>query len=249
MPLQRKHWQTVPQSSTIGWYWPAGQAAQAVAGACLEFSFSSFSAAGRLVGVRNGEEGGVDWGMTRPKTDERARKGRLLDFFSISPSTSCVWWPTYCSDMPAMQDPKQMCGFKREVAKKGGADVWKKKQKKNILSSRNHFTPTLTTTTGCDRNKTLVGTWTKFIGPTKQELNWSRCSVLDLNRFNSDLNMNLDMNSLSLYGIHENTKRTTIRKQNIPAGTSAIYHGISNIFQALQLRNEHCRVTLRLIWH
>lgn len=85
MPLRHKHWQTVPQSSAIGRYQPAGLASRAVAGACLEFSFSSFRAGSRLVGVRNGEERGVDWGMTRPKTDERARKGRRPDFFLFPP--------------------------------------------------------------------------------------------------------------------------------------------------------------------
>lgn len=36
-------------------------------------------------GARNGKEGGVDWGMTRPKTDERARNGRLPIFFLFPP--------------------------------------------------------------------------------------------------------------------------------------------------------------------
>lgn len=147
MPLQHKHWQTAPPSYAIGLYQPAGQAAQAVAGACLEFPFSSFSAAGRLVGVRNGEEGGVDWGMTRPKTDERARKGRLSDFFFDFPlHFLCV--VTYllfrhaCYARSETNVWVQEGGCKKKKKKKKGAENFSSVCRR-IFSSRNHFTPTL----------------------------------------------------------------------------------------------------------
>lgn len=67
--------------------------------------------------------GGGEWKMTWLKMDEWARKGRLLNLFLFPPSTSSLWWPTYCSDMPAMCDPKQMCGFMSELKTSGRLEI------------------------------------------------------------------------------------------------------------------------------
>lgn len=40
-----------------------------------------------------------------------SRKGEVSQCISLFLETSSQSWPTYCSDMPAMQDVKQMCGF------------------------------------------------------------------------------------------------------------------------------------------
>lgn len=107
--------------------------------------------AGRLVGLpagaRNGEEGGVDWGTTRPKTDERARKGRLPNFFYFPLHFLCV--VTYLLFRHACNAGSETNVWVQEggYEKKKGVRCLKKKNPfgsvgRRILSSRNLFTQT-----------------------------------------------------------------------------------------------------------
>lgn len=181
MPLRPKHWETAPpiiSHRMASASWPGSSRSCWSMLGVLFLIFQRWLA-GRLVGLpagaRNGEEGGVDGGTTRPKTDERARKGRLPNFF---------YFPLHflCGDLLIVQTCLQ-CRIRNKCVgsrgrlrkKKKGVRCLKKKKKKNLWQRRQKNLEQQEslhanfprTTNGCNRTEIPVDKWIQLFGPTK----------------------------------------------------------------------------------